>query len=315
MTTVERALGGPANEVVAKARRRRFTLEYKRKIVREVDACKAPGAVGALLRREGLYSSHLATWRAARERGELAGAAKKRGPAPVVTDARDKVIAELGARAHTVEAPGRAGRGAGRSPKKTRGAAGDAARAARSPDGDGGRSQPSARHRADMRGLGLPRSTYYRRRQPRPTPQPRPSPRALSAGEQAAVLAVLHEARFVDLAPAEVYATLLDDGQYLCSERTMYRVLAAHGEVQGAARSAPPSRLCRPRAAGPPPQRAVELGHHQALGPGEVDLLLPVRDARCLQPVRGRLDGGASRERDAGRAVHRETCGRQGIAP
>jgi hypothetical protein len=50
--------------------------------------------VGALLRREGLYSSHLTTWRAARERGELAGAAKNRGPAPVVTDARDKVIAE-----------------------------------------------------------------------------------------------------------------------------------------------------------------------------------------------------------------------------
>jgi putative transposase len=46
------------------------------------------------------------------------------------------------------------------------------------------------------------------------------------------VLAVLHEPRFVDLAPAEVYATLLDAGQYLCSERTMYRVLAAHQEVR-----------------------------------------------------------------------------------
>jgi putative transposase len=47
-----------------------------------------------------------------------------------------------------------------------------------------------------------------------------------------AVLAVLHEPRFVDLAPAEVYATLLDEGRYLCSERTMYRVLAAHQEVR-----------------------------------------------------------------------------------
>src|ERR1700756_5860177 len=73
MSTVEQALGGPEIEVVAKARRRRFTLEYKRKIVREADGCKTPGAVGALLRREGLYSSHLATWRAARERGDLAG--------------------------------------------------------------------------------------------------------------------------------------------------------------------------------------------------------------------------------------------------
>jgi transposase len=94
MSTVERALGGPAIEVVAKERRRRFTLEHKRKIVREADGCKAPGAVGALLRREGLYSSHLATWREARERGDLVGLRKKRGPAPRVTDARDKVIAE-----------------------------------------------------------------------------------------------------------------------------------------------------------------------------------------------------------------------------
>jgi transposase-like protein len=70
-------------EVVAKASRRRFTAEYKRKILREADACTAPGAIGALLRREGLYSSNLTTWRGQRERGELAGLTpKKRGPAP-----------------------------------------------------------------------------------------------------------------------------------------------------------------------------------------------------------------------------------------
>ncbi len=61
---------------------------------READACKTPGAVGALLRREGLYSSHLTTWRAARERGELAGAPKKRGPVRRVADPRDKKLAE-----------------------------------------------------------------------------------------------------------------------------------------------------------------------------------------------------------------------------
>jgi putative transposase len=81
--------------------------------------------------------------------------------------------------------------------------------------------------------LGLPRATYYRRRRSlRAAPPRRPPPRALNPGERAAVLAVLHEPRFVDLAPAEVYATLLDAGQYLCSERTMYRVLAAHQEVR-----------------------------------------------------------------------------------
>jgi putative transposase len=81
--------------------------------------------------------------------------------------------------------------------------------------------------------LGLPRATYYRRRRPQNArPLHWPSPRALSVAERAAVLAVLHEPRFVDLAPAEVYATLLDNGTYLCSERTMYRVLAANLEVR-----------------------------------------------------------------------------------
>src|SRR6266508_3459177 len=81
--------------------------------------------------------------------------------------------------------------------------------------------------------LGLPRATYYRRRRPRRAPRPRGRPsRALPAGEQAAVLAVLHEPRFVDLAPAEVYATLLDEECYLCSERTLYRVLAENAEVR-----------------------------------------------------------------------------------
>jgi transposase len=95
MSSTERALVAPAVEVVAKGSRRRFTVEYKRKIVREADGCKTPGAVGALLRREGLYSSHLTVWRAARERGELAGLVKKRGPAPQTRDPRDKKIAEL----------------------------------------------------------------------------------------------------------------------------------------------------------------------------------------------------------------------------
>jgi transposase-like protein len=94
MSALEQAVVGPAIEVVAKATRRRFTVAYKRKIVREADACKTPGGVGALLRREGLYSSHLTTWRGARERGELAGAPKTRGPVRRVADPRDKKLAE-----------------------------------------------------------------------------------------------------------------------------------------------------------------------------------------------------------------------------
>jgi transposase-like protein len=75
MSPTALAVVAPEVEAVAKAKRRQFTMEYKRRIVREADGCRTAGAVGALLRREGLYSSHLA-WRAARERGELAGTAK-----------------------------------------------------------------------------------------------------------------------------------------------------------------------------------------------------------------------------------------------
>jgi putative transposase len=81
--------------------------------------------------------------------------------------------------------------------------------------------------------LAVSRASYYRTLRPsglsvlRPTP-----PRALGAQERQAVLDVLHEPRFVDLAPAEVYATLLDEQRYLCSERTMYRILTANQEVR-----------------------------------------------------------------------------------
>ncbi len=80
--------------------------------------------------------------------------------------------------------------------------------------------------------VGLPKATYYRRLKPKPPPTKKIIHRALGATERRAVLDVLHEARFAELAPAEVYATLLDEGQYLCSERTMYRVLAENAEVR-----------------------------------------------------------------------------------
>ena len=83
-------------EVSAKAQRRRFTAEYKRRILQEADSCSKPGELGALLRREGLYSSHLATRRAARARGEFSGLSpKKRGPKAKAVDPRDKRILEL----------------------------------------------------------------------------------------------------------------------------------------------------------------------------------------------------------------------------
>lgn len=67
-------------EVMPKAQRRQYSAEYKRRILQEHEACTEPGEKGALLRREGLYSSHITTWRRQRERSELAGLGqKKRG--------------------------------------------------------------------------------------------------------------------------------------------------------------------------------------------------------------------------------------------
>ena len=71
----------PETEVVEKAKRQQYTAEYKLRILREVDTCRASGEIGALLRREGLYSSHLTTWRRQHQRGELDGLSpQKRGP-------------------------------------------------------------------------------------------------------------------------------------------------------------------------------------------------------------------------------------------
>jgi putative transposase len=90
--------------------------------------------------------------------------------------------------------------------------------------------------RPACRALGASAATIYRRRrppEPKP-PRPRPTPeRALSEPERAQVLKVLHSERFVDVSPEETWATLLDEGTYLCSPRTMYRILAAeHGGVR-----------------------------------------------------------------------------------
>ncbi len=94
---------------------------------------------------------------------------------------------------------------------------------------------PHVGTRAACHSLGVARATFYRRRLPRGAVGAcaRPTPaRALSQDERGAVLARLHADRFMDQAPAEVYATLLDEGTSLCSVRTMARILAEEGEVR-----------------------------------------------------------------------------------
>jgi len=110
--------------------------------------------------------------------------------------------------------------------------------------------------------LGVPRAQYYRALQPppaKPTQAPAPaatarSPRALSPAERDAIHALLNSERFVDLSPREIYATLLDEGVYVCSWPTMYRILREHGQttrrrdlVQGGAYAKPELLATAPR--------------------------------------------------------------------
>jgi transposase-like protein len=101
---VERGSSGPGKgvpdpEVVARPKRRRFTAEYKLRILREADACKQPGEMGALLRREGLYSSHLVQWRRQREQAAHTQLkSRKRGPKAKARDPRLKQLERENAR-------------------------------------------------------------------------------------------------------------------------------------------------------------------------------------------------------------------------
>jgi len=95
---VERRSSGPGDEapdpeVVARPKRRQFTAEYKLRILREADACKGSGEIGALLRREGLYSSHLVLWRRQREQAAHTQLkSRKRGPKAKARDPRVKQL-------------------------------------------------------------------------------------------------------------------------------------------------------------------------------------------------------------------------------
>ncbi len=113
---------------------------------------------------------------------------------------------------------------------------------------------------AACRALGASRAALYRRRSPAPVRarRPRPAPaRALSDQERAAVLEQLNSPRFVNASPAEVYATLLDEGRYLASQRTMYRLLSAASPVRDRRDQLTHPPYKRPKAPGRGAQRGL----------------------------------------------------------
>ena len=122
--------------------------------------------------------------------------------------------------------------------------------------------------------LGLSRASLHRRqafrRQPLAAVRPRPTPmRALVAKERQVVLDLLREPRFVDLAPAEVYASLLDQGVYLCSIRTMYRVLAEHDEVRERRRQLRRPVYQKPELLAEGPNQVWSWGITKLMGPAK----------------------------------------------
>jgi putative transposase len=128
--------------------------------------------------------------------------------------------------------------------------------------------------RAACAAVGQPRATYYRHHRPRPAlrrPQREraPQPRALSPVERAEVLGVLHTERFVDQAPATVYATLLDEGRYLCSVPTMYRLLRAQGEAHERRRQATHPAAVKPELLATGPDQVWSWDITKLLGPAK----------------------------------------------
>ncbi len=135
---------------------------------------------------------------------------------------------------------------------------------------------------AACKALGLPRATYYRKKAPAAPPPYRlaaekkrpPSPRALSPQEKARALEALHDPRFSDLAPGSVVARLQEEGLYVCSERTMYRILKARGESRErrAQASHPPRKPPRLEARAPLQVWTWDITHLPLAGGGTLKL-------------------------------------------
>ncbi len=163
--------------------------------------------------------------------------------------------------------------------------------------------------------LDLPKATYYRRLKPKPPPAQRSCHRALGAEERQAVLEVLHELRFADLAPAEVYAALLDEGRYLCSERTMYRVLAENAEVRERRAQLRHPAYKAPELLATAPNQLWSWDITKLLGPAKwtyfyLYVILDVYSRYAVGWMLAHRESAALAER-----LIRETCERQGVLP
>jgi putative transposase len=169
---------------------------------------------------------------------------------------------------------------------------------------------------AACRHLNVPRSSLYRGRQPKAEPQPPPSPgRALSPDERAEVRAVLNSERFQDSPPRQVYATLLDEEQYLCHWRTMYRILDEYQEVGERRDQRQQANSQKPELVATAPNQVWSWDITHLKGPVKwcYFYLYVILDIFSRYVV-----GWLVAEQEAAELAHRliaETCAKQGIAP
>jgi putative transposase len=164
--------------------------------------------------------------------------------------------------------------------------------------------------------LGLPRATYYRRRHgARPTADRRAPPRRLPDGERQAVLAVLHEERFMDAAPPQVHAQLLDEGKYLCSIRTMYRILDENAESRERRNQLRRPSYEKPQLMASKPNELWSWDITKLLGPQKwtyyyLYVLLDVFSRYAVGWLLADCESGSLAKK-----LIEESCERQGIAP
>jgi len=165
--------------------------------------------------------------------------------------------------------------------------------------------------------LGVAAATYYRRRKPQPAARTAPPgpPRTLPATERASVLDLLHEPRFVDLAPAQVYAGLLDEKRYLCSERTMYRILEENQEVRERRAQLRHPSYAAPQLLATAPNQLWSWDITKLLGPAKwtyfyLYVILDVFSRYVVGWMVAHRETAVLAEK-----LIRETCARQGIVP
>ncbi len=163
--------------------------------------------------------------------------------------------------------------------------------------------------------LGLPRASWYRGRRPAAVARPRPAPpRALDPVERQEVLDSLHT-RFVDQAPAQVHATLLDEGTYLCSPRTMYRILEASHEIKERRDQVRRPRYAAPELLATQSNEVWSWDITKLLGPAKwtyfyLYVILDIFSRYVVGWMLGPHESAALAER-----LIKETCAKQGIVP